>query len=177
MTLECIEDVFGLPATAYVNPQPDVSGSLGLPQPSQAAAAIEVPYRELVRVLGDNAAQAIPTDAGYVLGVAMRPSGQPTGYTLETRIGTGEWAAVTNGDFTPTATLGNEIGPTTTSITLSTAVGSANFAAGDLVLLGSGAAQEIVQVSAVDEVARTLTLRRGCLDTLPRRWPAALRTS
>lgn len=175
MTLECIEDVFGLPATAYVNPQPDVSGSLGQPQPSQAVAAIEAPYRELVRVLGDNGAQAVPADAGYVLGVAMRAPGQPTGYRLETRIGSGEWAAVANGDFTPTATIGSEIGPTTTSITMSTAVGAANLAAGDLMLLGAGAAQEIVQVAAVDEVARTLTIRRGCLDTVPRRWPAASR--
>lgn len=175
MTLECVEDVFSLPATSYVNPQPGGSGAITTPQASQGALAIEAPYLSLVRQVGDSSAQATPVDAGYVIAMAPRPVGSPINCVLEARVGTGEWSGAGTADWTPTATLAAEISPTATAITLSGISLGASIVVGDLVLLGSSTAHEIAQVSAFDATARTMTLRRGCLDTIPRRWFAGTR--
>ena len=175
MTLECVEDVFSLPSTSYVNPQPGGSGTTTTPQASQGALAIEAPYLSLVRQVGDSSAAATPVDAGYVIAMAPRPAGQPINCALEARVGSGEWAGAGTADWTPTATLAAAITETSTGITLSGISLGASIVVGDLVLLGSSTAHEIAQVSAFDATARTMTLRRGCLDTVPRRWFAGTR--
>lgn len=170
VTIECIEDVFSLPATSYVNPQPGGSGAITTPQASQGALAIEAPYLSLVRQVGDSAAQGTPVDAGYVIAMAPRPAGSPINCALEARIGSGEWSQAGTSDWTPTMLLAAEISPTATAITVSSISLGTSVVVGDLVLLGSGTSHEIAQVSAFDATAGTMTLRRGCLDTIPRRW-------
>ena len=172
--LECVEDVFGLPATTYgkVEPvgwvEPDTSA-----QPSPAVLAFEAPYRELVQTIGRSEAQSLPQETGYVGAVAARAAGVNLSYQLYTRTGTDDYADSGSGEWTPTGTLQADIGPTATSITLTAASDLEQVGLGETAMLGSDEAAEIVRVDGITD--STITIARGCLDTVPRAWPAGTR--
>lgn len=172
--LECVEDVFGLPATTYgkVEPvgwvEPDISA-----QPSPAVLAFEAPYRELVQTIGRSEAQSLPQETGYVGAVAARAPGVNLSYQLYTRTGTDDYADSGSGEWTPTGTLQADIGPTATSITLTAASDLEQVGLGETAMLGSDEAAEIVRVDGITD--STITIARGCLDTVPRSWPAGTR--
>ncbi|MGE4366218.1 phage tail protein [Thermomonas sp.] len=172
--LECVEDVFGLPATTYgkVEPvgwvEPDISA-----QPSPAVLAFEVPYRELVQTIGRSEAQSLPQETGYVGAVAARAAGVNLSYQLYTRTGTADYADSGSGEWTPTGTLQAAIGPTATSIILTAASDLEQVGLGETAMLGSDETAEIVRVDGISD--STITIARGCLDTVPRAWPAGTR--
>lgn len=172
--LECVEDVFGLPETTYgkVEPvgwvEPDISA-----QPSPAVLAFEAPYRELVQTIGRSEAQSLPQETGYVGAVAARAAGVNLSYQLYTRTGTDDYADSGSGEWTPTGTLQAAIGPTATSITLTAASDLEQVGLGETAMLGSDETAEIVRVDGIS--GNTVTIARGCLDTVPRAWPAGTR--
>lgn len=172
--LECVEDVFGLPATTYgkVEPvgwvEPDISA-----QPSPAVLAFEAPYRELVQTIGRSEAQSLPQETGYVGAVAARAAGVNLSYQLYTRTGTDDYADSGSGEWTPTGTLQAAIGPTATSITLTAASDLEQVGLGETAMLGSDETAELVRVDGIS--GTTVTIARGCLDTVPRAWPAGTR--
>lgn len=172
--LECVEDVFGLPATTYgkVEPvgwvEPDTSA-----QPSPAVLAFEAPYRELVQTIGRSEAQSLPQETGYVGAVAARAPGVNLSYQLYTRTGTDDYADSGSGEWTPTGTLQADIGQTATSITLTATSDLEQVSLGETAMLGSDETAEIVRVDGISD--STITIARGCLDTVPRSWPAGTR--
>lgn len=174
--LECLEDVFGLPATTYVAQQetgwvtPDSTA-----QPPAATAVFEAPYRELLAAIGRSETQALSVEAGYVYAVAARAPGFNLCYELYTKIGADPYADTGTGDWCPSGTLVAAISASATSITLAAFDDLASVAVGSLAMLGAGATAEMVRVVTVDADTGVLTIARGCLDTTPKAWALGTR--
>lgn len=176
--VDCVEDVFGLPATTYAQVPP-----IGWEEPDTTAqnahrwAVFEAPFRELIQTIGRAEAVALPNGTGYVATVAQRGPGVNLNFKsyasvpgLNDEPVAGDWAGV--------GVLASGIGPLDTEITLlddsdlsRIVVGTAAF----LAVQPEGYDPfdaEIVRVDAIDPVAKTVTIARGCLDTTPRPWEA-----
>lgn len=177
ITADCVEDVFGMPSSAYVGeptdppPPPDTSPQAAI------GASFEVPYRELLQNLGTSETAVLPADAGYVGAMAMRPAGVPLNFSLFTRIAPADYVEAGQGDFAPaltiSAALPRELGPST--VAYGSASGLSGVELGMAAWLGEGLDAELVRIDALDTVAATVTLGRGCGDTLPRAWPIGTR--
>lgn len=164
ITVTALQDVFGLPATSFVTPQettwkrPDPTA-----KPVPAQALVELTYRDLVKELSRADLAQITADECYVGMVASRPAGLAQNYTLETAA-TGETLADRNsGNWTPTATLKAALGPYDTAVSFENAKDLNADLLGEVVLVDD----EICRVDMLDQEAGTMTLARGCVDTIP----------
>lgn len=168
ITITAIVDVFSLPDIAYVTEQ--TSGWVP-PDPTPEATPyqqlIELPYRDLVQIVGGNQAQALPVDAGYVGELAVRPSTMAYNYELWDDAG-GGYVRVGDGSWCPMAMIVANETEASTAIALSGGIDLSNVEVGTAALLEN----EIVRIDAIDPVAQTVTVGRGCLDTVPVQHPA-----
>lgn len=164
--VKAMQDVFGLPAAGYTTPQvsgwavPDASP---LPVPQQVM--FESPYVQLAGVLRQADLDVLPADAGYLAAVGSRPSGLAVNYSLQTRLGAEAFLDRAVEDFAPVVTLVNALPPAAVGVT-SVVLGTTELDAvvvGSLAMLGS----ELLRVDAVDVTLGTITLARGCGDSVP----------
>lgn len=164
LALVLVQDIDGMAATTYLRPvigpwtPPDTRP---LPLPSQRL--VEATYRDLAGRLRPADLAQVEDDAGFVVALGARPNGPAYGYALTTRTAGGTFEEVASGDFSATATLAGALSPTDTVATL------AEQRDLDLVVVGSEALidEELVRIDAIDAVAGTLTIARGCVDTVP----------
>lgn len=173
IVIDAVEDVFGMPSAAYVGePPPLVEPPDTAPKPADGIA-FEVPFREIVQTIGQAEALTLPTDASYIGAAAIRPAGVPMNFTLATRLGVADYSEAGTGDFAPSAIISADvprsIGPTTVAYNSPTNLSAARI--GDAAWLGS----ELVRIDAIDTGAMTITLGRGCADTLPESHQAGAR--
>ena len=174
ITIEGTEDVFGFSLTSYVKPQPPgfVEPS-GEPQPSPVVEAFEVPFRDLVQVIGLDAAKGLDPMAGYLGMAAAKPGGVPMNFNLYARTGTEDFTDAGQGDFTPTAVLATAITRDGTEVELSAQNDMGRAEVGAVAFLGAHPGAEAVRIDAID--GAVLTIARGCLDTVPQAWPPGTR--
>lgn len=165
ITITAVQDVFGLPATSYVDVQPS-----GWIPPDTTAKAIvirrliEMPYRELAAALDPANLASIDPSAGYLAAFAQRPSALSLGFVLQDRIGTsGEFIDRGNGDFCPVATLVTVLDRSMTAITMTAGADLGRVASGTAAMIDD----EIVRVDALDPRTGIASIARGCLDTVP----------
>lgn len=165
ITITAVQDVFGMPATTWLSGSPsEWTPPDQVPHPCPQQRVDEAGYRDLVRELSPADLAALPDDACYVATCGTRPSGLALSYTPATKA-SGEPAFVPRGAgaFTPTATLTLAIGPTDTALVLAAGVDLAQVAVGSAAWIDD----EIVRIDALDAVAGTATIARGCADTVP----------
>jgi len=157
------QDIYGLPDTSYVEVETGVD-----PDPSQEPGVVEtqradeVPYFELASKMPRAELAAMPEDAGYIMAAASEPDAgrdftmmaAPAGVELE-EVSTGFWC--------PTATTLAAAGIDTTVIPLDEIYQLEQVEIGAPALWDD----EIVRVDAKDLDAGTVTLGRGCADTVP----------
>ncbi|ALN83080.1 phage tail protein [Lysobacter antibioticus] len=164
ITVAAVQDVFGLPMTAYLEPQPPVwMPPDRIPHPSPNRRLIEASYRDLASTLNATELAAVPVDAGAVLAVAEQAGGLALNYVLTTRVGSGEFSEAGVGDWCPTAVLAEAMTATTVAMQLAAGRGLDQITAGTAALVED----EIVRVVAIDPQAQSATLARGCADTVP----------
>jgi hypothetical protein len=176
ITLETVQDVFGLPATSYLGNQPSLwVAPTTAPQAATAYTLLEAPYIELLGSLSGADLAALPADAGYAAGLVGRPAGVPQSFILEDRVSPAAYAEKARGDFAPTGTLSASLTATATSVVLTGPKDLDLMTVGQAAILGSGATQEIVKVTSIDLTTFTLGLARGCADTVPRAWSSGTR--
>lgn len=164
LALVLMQDPDGMAATTYLRPvvgpwtPPDTR-----PQPLPAQRLVEATYRDLVGRLRPADLALIEEDAGFVVALGARPNGPAYGYVLTTRTGATAFEEVAGGDFSPVATLAAALGPADTVVHL------ADMRDLDLDSPGSEALidDELVRIDAVDTITGTLTIARGCVDTVP----------
>ena len=164
LALLLMQDIDGMAATTYLRPvigpwtPPDTR-----PQPLPAQRLVEATYRDLAGRLRPADLALIEDDAGFVVALGARPNGPAYGYALTTRTTGGTFQEVASGDFSAVATLAGALGPTDTRVQL------ADMRDLDLVVIGTEALidEELVRIDAIDAVAGTLTIARGCVDTVP----------
>lgn len=156
------QDIYSLPGTTFVDIEHGVDT-----RPSQVPVAIvqevamESPYIVVCASLSRADLAALPSDTGYLMAVAADPS-MSRDYTLTVDAGSG-YGEVANGDWSPGATVVLASASSDTSFSLANGVDLSGVEVGMPGLWGS----EIVRVDAIDSTAGTLTLGRGCADTVP----------
>jgi len=162
LKVTAIQDVFGMPSTSYSSGE---QGSTWSPpdktaRPVTDSQLLELPYVVLAATIGPAELAAIPLEAGYLGVMASAPSSASINYLLQTRADGVNWRGNLNGDWTPAVTLTQPAGrfDTTFKASLTT-----------LPAVGAGAIidDEIVRIDAADLATGTLTVGRGCADTLP----------
>jgi uncharacterized protein YegL len=169
--LKIAEDVFALGETALVGGESGNPGSLILPpKPLSRRWVAEAPYWLLVQELGHAQADALLGEdpgAGAIVAAGERPSADAlsaqvwsdsgAGYSLEEAV-----------EFVPTALLVSDVSddPGERVLAVGSWTGLEDLATGTLAAIGD----EMVRIDGVS--ATTLTVGRGCLDTVPQAHPA-----
>lgn len=164
ITIVAVQDVFGLPATSMTPPQP--SGWVP-PDTAPAAVAIrrltEVTWRDLVQTIDAANLSLVDQTTAFIAALAIKPTALSLGFAVESRVGSAAYVRVGPGDFCPTGLLIAGISSIATSIQLSAPDDL------DMVEVGSAALidNEIVRVDAINLETSTVTIGRGCVDTVP----------
>lgn len=163
--ITCTEDVFDLPQTAFITPEPPAweDPNTG-PSPVQNQIVFEVPYIELVQQRGQSAVdQSLSTEPslGYLGTAAGRPNAAALNARLFTSGVSSNYEEVGVVDFCPHAQLASDLGYLDTQVNLTGGVDL------DLVPIPSWAqiGEELVWVENLS--GAVLTVRRALYDTIP----------
>lgn len=164
ISLDCAEDVFGLPAAGYAAQQPSGwSDPNNDPAPAAVRLVDEAPRYELARTMGASDFAGLAPDAGYLYTVAAKPTSDAIGYRIATRPGTsGAFSDAGADDFAPTGQLVATLAPGATSATLTNVVDGELIAPGTYAIIDA----EIVRVDTINTTTGAITLGRGVLDTV-----------
>lgn len=162
--INATQDVFNLPDSMIIEPPPpDWEDPNEPPVPVANRLVFEVPYLELVQQNGqtstDTELQANP-EIGFVGVAALRPQVGAINARLMADDGSG-FEDVGAVDFCPGAFLDEAIGRMTTVIPIRNTMETEGVVLGEWCQIGS----EIMAV--VDLTTDELTVKRGCLDTVP----------
>jgi hypothetical protein len=166
ITLTCLTDVFGLPDTVYVGAEdaptdlPSTAPALPLDQ-----RLLEIPYRSIYQNTDSANFSLLTDDVAFLGAAAIRPNFSNTSYDLIYKSHSaaeylpedevpGEWCA--------SLLLPNTLSPLEELITF-TGVSLEEISVGLMALIDN----EEVQVTTIDEETLTITIARGCLDTVP----------
>lgn len=160
--LKMTQDIYGLPSTSFVQVEPGVDTRP--PQTPSAITlqrAIEAPYIEVVASLSRSDLAALPVDASYVMAVADNAA-EDIDFTMIVAPSGGDYVETAHGAWCSTATVNEAANYSDTAFTV------ANGKRLDAVEVGMAALwdEEIVRVDMIDVGAGTITLGRGCADTV-----------
>lgn len=168
MKLTVAQDTYSLPATSFVQVDPGIDTRPSpIPLAIMDQAAFEAPYTQVVGSLSRADLDALPADVGFLMTVAKDPA-TSRDYTITVSTdGGADYAGTAIGQFCPTALIveGDPLTGTAvaTAFTLSEGVALDSVAIGDAALWG----REMCRVDALDAAANTVSLGRGCIDTIP----------
>ncbi|MDP8079508.1 phage tail protein [Phocoenobacter skyensis] len=160
----CVQDVFGLPETNYSSHQTE---SLYIPpdytaKPIIQSKLFEVPYHIFPVVFSEaELAFVKPTDC-YIATLASKPSGLSLGFDMQVDAGAG-FNTVAECSFTESIIITEAISPHQTAIKF-------EFSSGYIDLISAYGLiidDEIIKIEDVDLTTHTLTVGRGCADTIP----------
>lgn len=168
ISLTCVQDVYALPTDGYVVVQPGLwQRPDTTPVPLSYQRLTEATWRDLAARLRPADLAQVSATAAYVGALGAPPDNVVAyNYVLASRVGgSGTFAEVAAGDFAPTGTLvaALPVGATPASVTLADSRRLDQVRVGDEVLIDD----EILRVDAIDPIAGTATLARGCVDTVP----------
>lgn len=164
ITIDAVEDVFGLPSSTYVADQPGGwTEPTSEPKSAQFRKVVEAPYWDLALSLSAADIAYLDPLSGYVETLAASPSGDSLNYEINTKTGAADYADRAVAEFCPTATLSTPISKTAGAIAFTDAIDVDLVTAGGYAIIGD----EYVGITAVDASAGTATITRGLLDTVP----------
>ena len=133
---------------------------------------MEANYRDLVFTLGNAEAATLSEDSAYLASVAMRPSALSVNYWLNTRItGSPDFISQGRAMFCATAELAAGINYMDKLVVLANGLDLFGIETGTAALIG----EEVVRIDAYDALTQTLTIARGCADTVPAKHAASTR--
>jgi len=167
INIKATQDTFSFPDFEILTPDETLSlwteTKQSYPTPISNQLVFEVPYLALVKQYGQgdvDSKLADNPDIGYVGVAADSPNSSDINAILYTDSGAGYEERKTV-DFCPYGTLGASIGYTDTSISVANGVDLDSISPGTWAQIED----EIVIIDDID--GSTLTIRRGCLDTIP----------
>lgn len=163
--LQCVQDIFSLPDVAFVQPSPPAwEDPSAPPTPVIVRKVFEIPYLELVQTVGqqdiDTTLAATP-EVGYIGAAAGRPSGAISSRMFSS-FG-GAYTEAGNLDFSPYAVLTADLDEMTTTFAIQDGEDLDQVQLNTWLELDS----EIMAVSAISDTS--ITVKRGCLDTSPKK--------
>lgn len=166
--MKAVQDVFGLPATAYTKPVESTWENPNQPpEPSLAHRALEASYRDLYLRLDASELAAVTPDDSYLAEVALAPNSVTPEYDLYTKAdGEADFAEQGTYGFTASATLDNNITPLQTTFTIGEIT---NDLPDGTEIIGQAVQidDEIMRIDDFDLDTRILTVARGTVDTIP----------
>ena len=166
ITVEAVEDVFGLPDSGYIEQQEGDIGSELNPSPSLYRKFIEASYFELESVFGDVFAKGIAQNVGYVSMACQASSTLNLDYEFRDRIlGIGEFIKVDEAGHCPTAILTTDLAQEESSSVIVNGITGSFGAYGQT--LYAIINNEYVRVDYLDTVSGQMTISRGVMDTVP----------
>lgn len=179
ITLSLLEDIFSVTTGSYGTPQsPEWENPSKPPEPITDAVAFSVPSF-FINAGGFESLQTIQFPEEYIGIFAARPNTDTASYELLKQgvDGAGTPGFYSQGSRIPTDQTSTAAALVSEAISV---VEVANFQpsadiVGGFARLGDGpdSHAEWCLIEAFDPAVQTMTLRRGCLDTVPRAWPAA----
>ena len=164
--IEGVEDIFGLPANAYITPSDtEWSDTVVDPLPALSSVLMELPYYVIATTFSSGDFAAITDTTTFVQMVSRKPL-QPTfGMQLWTRTGTLVYEFAIDGKWTHSALLTSNVDRVeTVDISINTFVGSTSeIKPGGYAYIDD----EVLRIDDVDPILLTVTVGRGCFDTIP----------
>ena len=166
--LTCAEDVFALPEVPFITHEPPPPPIVQNAMAVASRVAVEVPYFEAVQRFSQRTVDATLADsplAGYVMAAGGHPGGDALQAEMYTDAGAG-FDAVGALDFAPSARLSAAVTAAAVSLPITADSDVSGWRIGSLAYLGA----EIVRIDIVEP--GTITVGRGCLDTVPAPHPS-----
>lgn len=166
ITIDAIEDIFGMPTSSYVGQQP--SGwvdPISDPKPALAIRAMETPYWDIATTATAADLAFLEDDAAFGQVLAVRPTSDTYGYDLWASPNNSVYTEVDAGEFTPSATVTSAIprGAAAVTFAITNATGL------DQVTIGSYAYidNEAFVITGEKPETGELIADRAVLDTVP----------
>lgn len=183
ITCKAMIDVFGLPETSYLEPKPPSwAPPSDEPVPPPARTSVELSYRDMYLRQGEPDTLALDPTFGYIGGLAQAPS--PILLSYDFVANPPNWnqypayAETQPGQFTGVATVFGDVDPMMTQIPVSEMqdIGPEHIGQALHVSYYDEAVErevigELVELISIADDNSYVIVRRGCGDTVPRRWP------
>lgn len=164
ITVTAIQDALALETTTYVvSTPPTWTPPDRTAQLANTRRVDEINYRDLVRVLPAANLAAVTADQGGLAVAAAAPTPLSTDYLLATHATGEDYALYGAFAWTPTATILDAIGCYDTTIVLRNQNHLASATIGGIAWLDD----ELVEVQAADTTTGSITIGRGCVDSVP----------
>lgn len=165
ITISAVQDIFSLPDASFVTPQPTFWVA-----PNRSARVVETrllteaTYFDLAENLPATELAAIPVEDGAIKVFAKQPNGAAISYSLATEAA-GETAYVerSTAGWDAGAVLTATIGYYATSLVFEDSFFIDTVSVGDPLLIDD----EYIRIDAINIGTSTLTIARGCIDTIP----------
>lgn len=170
ITVTAVQDVFGLPATNFIKDQPSLWQPPSLaPQIITAQTVYEVPFAELLQEFTVDQLQAM-SDKAYIGVLAEQPGSLQLDFGIYSKLQSdSSFENFGSGDFSFSSEITEAIAVNATQFVCQLVKPiSTNIAVGDRAFINA----EIVRVESINLSANTLTLSRGCIDTVPTSHPS-----
>ncbi|WP_333661048.1 phage tail protein [Acinetobacter sp.] len=164
ITIEALEDVFGMPANSYVGQQGNEwENPLQPPAAAPYRLFREVTFLEMVRTLSPADLSYIDPDDGFPIMYASRPGAGYYDYTL--RI---DGADVDQGDHCAVAVVAGGLDKEEFTTLIISVNDSSQVTVGEYAAIND----EYVRIDSFNDLTGEITLARGVIDTVPREHPA-----
>lgn len=164
ITVDAVEDVFGLPSSVYTKQQDNEwQNPLQPPAPSPYRLLTEVNYYDLASTIAPADIAGIDADDGYPMMFASRPSIGAYNYKLLIN-----GAVVDDGAHCAVGTITTALAKEEFSSFVVSVDDPSQIAVGDYAIINS----EYVRVDSFNTTTNTLTVARGTVDTVPQAHPA-----
>jgi len=164
ISVRAMEDVFGMPEASFRSSAP--GAWLPPDQEAKVAAAtklVEGGYRDLFKRLGPSDITAVTPTAAFI-GQLAQSANYAYQYELASRAdGEPDFVIRATGSFTFRTELTAAVEPLDTEILVTSVEGFDEVSVGDALMIGD----EIVRYVAIDVDTLTVTIARGCADTVP----------
>lgn len=167
ITVDAVLDVFGLPSSSFISAPPTE-----WTPPDRSAKVVsrrnirEATYAELYRTLAPAALAEVPNTTGVLATMAAKPSTLSQTYVVASRVAGEEFARRGSGAFAPVARLSANAGIYSTLLAYNNGLDLGIVSVGSVVQIGDEICR-LDDIESIDGVSGTITLARGCVDTLP----------
>lgn len=167
ITVDAVLDVFGLPSASFIDGQDSEW------QPPDRSAVIpahrllrEATYGEVSRRFSESDLAALPDTAGFIATAADKPTALSQSYRIATRTGSEAFVEYNSGVFTPMGYLSSTIGFYSTTIAFEQGADLGMVNVGETVQIENEICR-LDDITTEDGITGTITIARGCQDTLP----------
>lgn len=165
IVIEAVEDIFGMPATSYVQPQGITWTDPSTPPvPVVDYKLMEVPYWEVARALTTADFNTLDDNSSFLSAVASNPAVGMYSFNLALyENATATWVSDSGSDFCPTCLTNAEVVYADTLIPYTSGIDISEVRLGSYAYLG----EECIVVTGVNTLTTMLTVQRGMMDTVP----------